>query len=152
VWGGSFHDLPVFADVSVNMAMEIKKPATIFIGTEDFGVPSEKQLKDGVYKVLTALLEDKSVYVGCMYGLGRTGTFLSALVKTTSATNKILGVKDGVENPVKYVRAKYRPFAVESMKQEQLIAGMDVSWLAKKLAFKLDAKSVLDKRFWVRYT
>lgn len=75
-----------------------------------------KNFKKLVHWVSDRLVEGDKVFVGCIGGHGRTGTFLSALVATL-ATDKLIK-----HDPIKYVRDNYCSKAVESETQVAFLA------------------------------
>ena len=97
----------------------------VHLPIHDFSVPSPDQQDEvelALRETLEALLEGKTVYVGCMGGWGRTGLFLALLAKVC-----------GVEHPVTYVRENYSPRAVETTKQHSYVMEFDVSGLQRWL-------------------
>jgi hypothetical protein len=104
----------------VKLAGEINAPCDISIPIRDFGVPADDAIvRDALRVVLRRLALRQTVYVGCMGGLGRTGTFLALLAKAL-----------GRSDPVGYVRENYSHAAVETREQEAYVANFDVSPLA----------------------
>ena len=99
------------------------KPGDVHVPTRDFTPPPEQQLIEGVEKALRAAIRGETVYVGCTAGIGRTGTFMAAMVKALGITHA----------PVGFVRAHYHHHAVETLDQEQLIADLDVSHIRQRL-------------------
>lgn len=75
---------------------------------QDMGVPTHQVDMDNLIKwTVNQLKKGRKVYCGCIGGHGRTGLFLSALVKETM----------GVEDAITHVRTNYCHKAVESTKQ-----------------------------------
>ena len=92
-------------------------PAEI-IAWPDFGLPSQpEQAVAQIQAAYARARGGESVEIGCLGGLGRTGTVLSCLA--------VLAGVDSSE-AVGWVRRNYRPEAVESVEQEQW-----VEWFAE---------------------
>jgi hypothetical protein len=93
-------------------------PAEI-VAWPDFGLPSHpEQAVAQIQAAYARARGGESVEIGCLGGLGRTGTVLSCLA--------VLAGVDSSE-AVGWVRRNYRPEAVESVEQEQW-----VEWFADK--------------------
>lgn len=136
--------------VSVKMAKEVDVPADITVPTQDFGVPSHPAMHAAVRKALEAILDGNDLYVGCGYGIGRTGTFMACLAKvmidydardgvtTSTALAPYIGDENG---PLRYVRGSYLSGAVETAAQEKFIREFDtashVAWLSGELEPKV---------------
>ncbi len=84
----------------------------------DFGIPDEYEVKQALVQTCMHLKRRSPVYVGCMGGIGRTGTFLALLCKM-----------GGEYFPVAYVRKHYLPHAVETQQQQTFIDDFDVEGL-----------------------
>lgn len=115
----------------VKMAVEINHPFDVSIPTVDFSLPNEKELRDGMFKALNAMLRGRQLFVGCMGGVGRTGLFMATLAKAV-----------GVEHPVQYVRRHYLAHAVETKQQFQFVTNFDVG-------LKIRARLFLHKIFGI---
>lgn len=109
VHAGPYRDRPT-THLGVKMAEEIKSPCDISIPTEDFSVPTQQMMEEGIRQVLKPLALGEPIYVGCMGGIGRTGLFLACLAKTL-----------GAHRPVHYVRSHYEPHAVETRQQRDFV-------------------------------
>ncbi len=81
-----------------------------FLDWPDFGIPQMKDLDEAVDHIMDILRVERAVYVGCLGGIGRTGTFLACLVK-----------RAGMEDPIKFVRGSYLKGAVETKAQEAFV-------------------------------
>lgn len=81
-----------------------------FIDWPDFGVPQMKDLVEAVDLCLEVMMEGKAVYIGCLGGIGRTGTFLACLAK-----------RAGKKDPIKSVRQIYLARAVETQEQAAFV-------------------------------
>jgi hypothetical protein len=79
----------------------------------DFGVPKKEDLQILVDKIVTKLLRDKPVYVGCTAGIGRTGMIIACVWKTF---HRCTGPQ-----AVAGVRKNYLAAAVETPAQHKLI-------------------------------
>ncbi len=84
----------------------------------DFGIPDEYEVKQALVQTCMYLKRNHPVYVGCMGGIGRTGTFLALLCKM-----------GGEHFPVDYVRKHYLPHAVETAQQMKFVAHFDITGL-----------------------
>jgi hypothetical protein len=91
---------------------------------QDMGVPPSKDIFDALLGWLkTELLENKTIYLGCIGGHGRTGFVLAAFVNL---------MMPEIQNPIKYVRDNYCHKAVESQVQ--------IDYLVKHHGAEKDAK------------
>lgn len=115
VYGGPYRRKPEGV-LGVKMAKEIALPCAVSIPSADFGVPTDEDLEQGLYDVLKHLSDGDLLYVGCMGGIGRTGTFLALLLKAWGTTE-----------PVKTLRATYLTHAVETIQQEKLVEQFVIS-------------------------
>lgn len=80
----------------------------------DFGLPGNVDTAFGAIRDAFALARSgQRVEVGCLGGIGRTGTVLACMAI-------LAGVRS--EDAVGWVRANYRPGAVETVEQQQLVA------------------------------
>lgn len=109
VVGGPFRNCPLTMH-GVKMAAEIQQACDIDIPTRDFQTPDRKVFLAGLTKAVDLLLDGEPLYVGCYAGQGRTGLFLSLLVKAFR-----------VKHPVEYVRKHYYPHAVETREQYEWV-------------------------------
>lgn len=115
-FGGPFIEKPKDQGfVGVKMAAEIRVPCEIDIPTPDFQVPPKDVLDKGLLEAVKAVIKGDKVYVGCMAGRGRTGLFLSILVKAF-----------GVEKPVEFVREHYYSHAVETRGQYDFVTNYEI--------------------------
>ncbi len=94
--------------LDANMAREFDHD--YFMDWPDFGIPQMKDLDETVVHVMNILKQDRAVYVGCLGGIGRTGTFLACLVKYA-----------GKPDAVQFVRGSYLKGAVETKAQEAFV-------------------------------
>lgn len=78
----------------------------------DFSVPELPRgyVQAVINEAIVAAVAGKHVYAGCLGGWGRTGLFLSVLLKSL-----------GRPNPVEDVRAEYTPKAVETRAQYEYV-------------------------------
>ena len=114
--------------------------ADICLPIRDFQVPTPQQLpavREALQAALSAALDGKDVYVGCMGGWGRTGLFLALLAKVA-----------GAEDPVQFVRENYSMRAVETVEQHQYVKAFDARelnvWFVRACWFK----RALNTMFW----
>ncbi len=126
VYGGAFRGLPAPGPnrFVVCMAAELGGlPADFYVLTKDFQTPPEEQLKIALALSIQAIKDGKDVYVGCMGGIGRTGTFMAALAKVMYGAR---GIKC---EPVEYVRHWYNEHAVETAGQQKFVDELNVDAL-----------------------
>lgn len=100
----------------VRCAKEIPVPGARIafdVGTEDFSTFNETKLADNVPGILHALEAGERLYVGCMGGVGRTGTLLALLV----AQNPFFTGQTAIA----YIRQVYVSHAVETAEQERQV-------------------------------
>jgi len=84
------------------------------IDWRDFGLPSDgaraaTQIRDAFLRAKTG----QSVEIGCLGGLGRTGTALACMAVLTGLD---------AQSAIVWVRKNYRPEAVETADQEEWVA------------------------------
>lgn len=127
VYGGPYRQVPGGME-GVKMAAEIDMPCRVDIPTVDFSVPDMHEFRQGLKKALVLMVMGKTIYVGCMGGIGRTGLFLAALSKVMMAQNPSVW---STTSPVAYVRANYMGHAVETDQQKQFINELDVQSIAR---------------------
>jgi len=109
VYGGPYSQKPKFLK-GIKLAPEAKGEAKVSASIEDFSVPSNKEMRRLLLWAIKIMSDDGAVYVGCMMGQGRTGTFIACLLKCM-----------GIENPVDNCRAIYNSKAVETTGQEKFV-------------------------------
>jgi hypothetical protein len=100
----------------VKCATEIQAPAEVEVPCQDFGVPSEADMRAGVRAAITAAFQGQPVFAGCMGGIGRTGTFYAVVLKVLCPQFGF--TEDGF---VKAVKKLYLTSAVETGQQYDLI-------------------------------
>ncbi len=131
LYGGPFYDVVDIDDPAVckvKMAVEIRQSYDISIPTKDFSTPLVLDMRLGIIDALEALSEGKTLYVGCMGGIGRTGLFIGILAKTL-----------GIKNPVEWTREHFKSHAIETDKQVEYVNKFyvgELQLIAKKLSFK----------------
>lgn len=108
--------------MGVKLAKEIDKPAWIKLDAPDFGLFDADACLAVAAETLHLLVNNVPVYVGCLGGIGRTGTFLAVLAKAA-----------GAKDPVGYVREHYLRHAVETPAQERFVEELDVAPLSRML-------------------
>lgn len=99
------------AEISVS-----KDRVAIDIATKDFQPFDDDALRRGIAECMTLMDLGVPLYVGCMGGTGRTGTFLAALV----AQHPAMSGTDAIT----YIRQVYRAGAVETTEQGQQVIRM----------------------------
>jgi protein-tyrosine phosphatase len=137
VMGGPYPMKPAFCK-GVKLAQEIDLPCDIDLATADFGVPDYGDCRVAVLQTIPLILGGQAVYVGCMGGIGRTGTFLAILAKLANACS----LNDKKFDAIQYVRSAYLKHAVERETQVQFIKDFKVDDIAKFVK----AYTRLDKR------
>ena len=131
VTGGPFARCPRNA-FGVNMAAKEILGGDIRVPVVDFGTPDpDVLLSRALYACYVALQGKDPVYVGCGFGIGRTGTFLAVMARITNPESDLVAVGDiggrrkgGV---VRWLRERYRNDAVETKAQEEMINALDVT-------------------------
>lgn len=99
---------------TVCLTSHVAIPTTIHYPIQDFSVPTDLLgLEDALRRTTYALMRKEPVYVGCAGGVGRTGLFLSCLLKV---------LHPDCTDPVRWLRKIYWPHAVETPSQEKFIA------------------------------
>lgn len=106
------------ADVVVSLVREAPTGWTndtqrIVFFVPDFGVPDFEEWKTWLTVVILPMLaSNKCLAVHCTAGIGRTGMFLASLIAL---------IEPEVVDPVKEVRKRYLPRAVETRAQAGLV-------------------------------
>ena len=128
VYGGPFDRRPI-SEKSFNICVRAERVPKDAIHAHlpivDFEVPDPEQrqeVEDTLMAALKAAIGGKTVYVGCMGGVGRTGLFMALLAKAAK-----------VHDPVSWVRATYDKRAVETPEQQDYVARFDVTRLQTRL-------------------
>lgn len=116
--GGSYRDAPALGDdwVAISMAEELvprpERPGDLHVRCADFRVPDVKDMDRAVRLALWhAVVEGRPIFVGCMGGTGRTGTFLGC----------VCGLLWPDEDPVDKVREVYKRTACETSGQRSFV-------------------------------
>lgn len=118
----------------VKLAREIDAPYVLKIDVKDFSTPDPDECEEVVWLMLAIMRGGGIPYIGCMGGLGRTGTVLGVLVKTLleASTLRLFGVPVGsASDPVKWVRQYYRREAIETTEQEEFVRNFNTRWLCR---------------------
>lgn len=129
--GGPYRNRPAGVQ-GVKMAAEIDAACRWDIPTQDFTAPDPELIRLALPEVFEEALNGKRVFVGCMGGIGRTGSFLAAFAK-------MMGEKD----PVGYVRQHYSSHAVETQSQQVMIDLLEVKDLYRKCRWMAIKKHLL---------
>ena len=91
----------------------------IMVDVEDFSTPDPDAIRRAALCGLrSALVYGKPVYVGCGFGIGRTGTMLGLMARIASPW---------IIHPVEFVRRTYYAQAVETQEQRHMVETLDVS-------------------------
>jgi hypothetical protein len=110
--------------VGIKMAEEIDHPHEYAVDTEDFNVPTQEAMQKGIEAALREFHAGNDVYVGCMGGIGRTGLFMGCMAKVMGRLDELaFGVIP--EDPVKFVRANFKPHAIETDEQKAFVRDFD---------------------------
>jgi len=115
---GQFQDYRVGVCLAPEVIRSTGLHSDVLVQWPDFGIPDEYEVKQALVQTCMHLKHRSPVYVGCMGGIGRTGTFLALLCKM-----------GGEMFPVYYVRKHYLSHAVETDQQIQFISDFDVTGL-----------------------
>ncbi len=123
----------------IKMDAEIDLPCTVDIPTEDFSTPDPEALRLGMMATLALLKSHGQVYVGCMGGIGRTGLLMAAMAKLmceggglpTEGGFRPRTLGDPIPDSIRYVRHHYKPHAVETKAQINLIKELRVDDLVR---------------------
>lgn len=110
----------------VKCATEQPGVADWTVPSVDFGVPTDEDMLKGVEAAITAAFNGQSVFAGCAGGIGRTGTFLSVVLKVLQPDLPAAQI-------VPTIRRIYLSHAVETKGQKELIERIDVSALRRKI-------------------
>lgn len=135
IFGGPFRERPR-EYVGIKVAAEIRDKCDMAVPIIDFQVPVKPdKMNEALAFAIIRLAEGMPIYVGCMGGIGRTGLFMSLLIKALTG-------KPGPEC-IDYVRATFNEHAVETQQQKDYVSSFDVTNL-RKLARKSKFKA-----FWI---
>jgi protein-tyrosine phosphatase len=114
----------------IKLAPEEPKASDAEVPIRDMGIPSDPDhMACTILQALRRAIDGQQVFVGCLGGLGRTGTFLALLARAC-----------GEPTPVEYVRQSFRPAAVETPEQEIYVRDFPMElmkWGLRKLRLKL---------------
>ncbi len=103
VFGSGRGKTPPFVDVMVNV--------------KDFSTPDPEEIRRAACLALLVGIQGKPVYVGCGFGIGRTGTLLGLIARIADPRLK---------DPVAFVRENYYEGAIETLAQKKMVAGLNV--------------------------
>jgi hypothetical protein len=124
IWGGPWMSKPHHA-FGICMAPEIikgwvggKAPAPdVMVHVEDFSTPDPEEIRKAACLALLIGLQGGAVYVGCGFGIGRTGTLLGLIARIADPRLK---------DPVAYVRENYFSQAIETDAQAEMVRTLNV--------------------------
>lgn len=119
----------------------------VMVNVKDFSTPDPNEVRMAAMMGLNAALYGRSVYVGCGFGIGRTGTLLGLMARI--ANPKII-------DPVAYIRKNYYSKAIETRDQQLMVMNLNVlraqklyqSWLWK-LRRRSNAGLLLTRDVWM---
>jgi hypothetical protein len=132
VFGGPYEDRrrAGFGDTyGINLAAEVTDVAHVELAIKDFSTPARFALRayrKAVEDAVVRVLRGERVYVGCLMGQGRTGTFLACMAKMC-----------GSRDPIAQTRELYNPRAIETISQEKFIEGLGCRLSQLKIALRL---------------
>jgi hypothetical protein len=126
----------------VKCATEIQADFDVEVPCQDFGVPTNADMRYAVGQAIEAAFRGRPVFAGCMGGIGRTGTFLAVVLK-------VFYPKVPVKSLVPMVKRVYFGPAVETEEQYRLIESIDVSALQRRVRW-LWLKAVIRRTLWGR--
>lgn len=111
LYGGSFFNSPLSDDfITINLMKEAPLKCDWYLPIRDFSVPTLDQVEEMEDIFEDLLSSNKPGYVGCYGGIGRTGLFMSCLLRYM-----------GHPDPIAEVRAQYHPHAVETSHQREFV-------------------------------
>ena len=123
ITGGPWMDKPEGA-FGICMAPEVlAKPhravpePDVMVHVADFSTPNSEEVRKAACLALLTALQGKQVYVGCGFGIGRTGTLLGLIARIADPR---------LRDPVTFVRANYYEGAIETIAQREMVEGLDV--------------------------
>src|SRR6188474_398017 len=117
--GGSIHFAPTWMP-SFNLTeypvVEDPGPNDYHFPIDDGGVPNHPEFRSNLLTMLDLAWNGRPVYVGCEYGIGRTGLVLAGLGLVAKQTDLALFSRVSREDVLDVIRAlrrNYHPGAVE---------------------------------------
>jgi len=139
VYGGPFKHYEVGTRrlVGVKMAEEIDHPHDISIPTEDFSVPSQRDMEQGLIKALASMNQGNDIYAGCMGGIGRTGLFMGCMARVQ------FHYAGSPDDPVAFVRKHFKPHAIETREQQNFVRNFDTTKVIEYILALEEAKEVI---------
>ncbi len=91
----------------------------VSVDVKDFSTPDPEEIRHAALLGLrVALLNWRPVYVGCGFGIGRTGTMLGLMARIATPW---------MTHPVEFVRRTYYSQAIETPEQCEMVETLDVS-------------------------
>jgi hypothetical protein len=96
-------------DLTIKLASEVKGDATISLKCQDFGTfEDDGAVEASLLAAVYTIAQGRDVYVGCMGGIGRTGTWMAIMAGL---------LQPGIRDTIKFIRKNYRSGAVERDEQ-----------------------------------
>lgn len=94
------------------LASELERlPHHMMVPARDFGLPDKAAMKKAIRAAIHESIRGKTVAVGCMGGIGRTGVFLGCLHRTLNP----------FADSVAAIRKLYLSHAIETKNQERFV-------------------------------
>lgn len=113
-----FYGICMAPEVLASDAYTVPEP-DIAVDVVDFSTPDPDSARlAALCGLQAALLARRDVYVGCGFGIGRTGTMLGLMARIATPW---------ITHPVEFVRRTYYGMAVETQEQRQMVETLDVS-------------------------
>jgi hypothetical protein len=128
---------------TVKCATEVAGAADTTVPCEDYGTAKPADLRDAAEEAIEAAFQGRPVFAGCMGGIGRTGVFLSVVLKAFYPD------VDETEI-VPMLRNLYLPYTVETPEQEKLVQCIDLEKLQGRIKW-LWLKAVIRKTFGQKF-
>ena len=120
------------ATFKIKLAPELPHDADLTINIPDFGLPTVEDTRS----MVAAMERHEHVFMGCMGGIGRTGTMIGCVLQSYRARRrKTIGYKFNKlfrrthktdpefhpADPVKWVRKNFKGHAIETDEQEAFV-------------------------------
>lgn len=130
IFGGPYKQFEAYTRRlrGIKMAVEIHHPYDFKVDTEDFSIPKQEAMQQGIDFAIRTLKEGSDIYVGCMGGTGRTGLFMGCMAKAMAdylRKNDPDNLPPELKDPVKFVRLHYKAHAIETEGQQAFVRNYD---------------------------